>query len=353
VRPELEQALTEGLRQVLHPKPTEVCFSAGHQEPSLDDGGPSGLGALRHMLQKNNYGTREVDLRALSNELGLASCDLVIVAAPDQALSAPTAERLLALARRGQALLLGIGPALDEDNQAVESGLEPVLSAFGVRPKGQLVFERDPDAALPVGLGGEVFLTTPKPHAITQGLIDDGKSRFRVLMQLAQGFEAEGRAAPLLATSDKAFAAGNAARLINPGVSIDDVEHAAEGPFVVAMAAELEMAPGSDKRGGRMVVLGSASPLLGATWDDPTLAGTRRFVESALSWLVSRPSLVSLPEKQAQQVELRFTEQSLSEVVRYVLLYMPGTALLLGLLVLYRRRWRPGAFGKQRGEGGR
>jgi hypothetical protein len=58
---------------------------------------------------------------------------------------------------------------------------------------------------------------------------------------------------------------------------------------------------------------------------------------------VKRPPLVSLPPKPARQVGLRLTEASLSEVARYVLLYMPLTALLIGALSLYRRRLRSAA----------
>ncbi len=343
--PELERALTEGLRQVQNPKPTEVCFSRGHEEPSLDDGGPTGLGALQHVLQKNNYGTREVDLGASGGELALASCDLVIVAAPAEPFAGPAVSRLVGAVRRGKSVLVSVGPSLDEDNRTTQSGLEPLLLVFGVRPKGQLIFERDPDAVLPVGIGGEVFLAAPKPHAITEGLVLAGEARYRVLLQLSQALESEGKVAPLLGTSERAFSVANAALLANAGVDIDDIQHDGDGPFLVAMAAELEAPASSDKRGARLVVIGSASPLLGNTWQDPTLAGTRRFVESALSWLVSRPNLVNVPAKPGRQVELRFTEESLSQVVRYVLLYMPGTALALGLLILYRRRFVRAARG--------
>ena len=40
IQPRLEQALTEGLRQLQGPAPLEVCFSAGQQELSPDNGGP-------------------------------------------------------------------------------------------------------------------------------------------------------------------------------------------------------------------------------------------------------------------------------------------------------------------------
>lgn len=357
VQPRLEGAITEGLRQVLDPKVTLVCFSQGQDEAAMDDGGVSGAGALRYALEKNNYGTKEVDLSSVSSDLALDHCDLVIVAAPAQTFSPAAAARLMAFARKGKSLLIGAGPSLGEDNRAIASGLEPVLGLFGIKPKAQLIFERDADLALPVGVAGEVFFAQPKPHAITQGLLKAGEARFRVLLQLAQGFDAIGPAAPLLVTSSQAFAVGNAAILATPGAQVDTVEHDADGPFVVAMAGELPgagtpagaAAGTAEKHGGRLVVLGSPSPLLGGSFQDPSLGGTRRFVESALSWLVSRPQLVSLGEKPERQVDLRFTEQSMSEVARYVLLYMPGTALCFGGLVLYRRRSSRAATVTRRG----
>ena len=351
VQPRLEQALTEGLRQVLHPKPTEACFSRGQQEASMDDGGPSGLGGLRYTLEKNNYGTREVDLSSVGSDLALSACDLVILAAPGEVYSESAVARLVAAARHGKNFLVSISPTLGEDNHTSKSGLEPLLELFGVRAREQLIFERDPDLALPLGVGGEVFFAVPKAHAITRGLIKDGEARFRVLLQLAQGFDLNGKASPLLATSERAFALRDAGILATPKAALDSVPHDAEGPFVVAVAAEIDRSGRSDQRSGkeersgkagehaaRLVVLGSSAPLLGNTWQDASLAGTRRFVESAVSWVAARPTLVSLTEKPEHQVDLRFTEQSMSEIARYVLFYMPGTALALAALVLLRRR---------------
>ncbi len=365
LEPRLEQAITEGLRQVLSPKAVRVCFSQGHGEPSLDDGGPTGLGALRHTLETNNYETREVNLGDVGQELALTSCDLVIVAAPEQRFEATAAARLVALARRGTSILASVGPVLDEDNRAAASGLEPLFELFGLTPQKQLIFERDPDAIVPLGVGGEVFLATPKPHPITAGLLDNRQTPYRVLLQLGQAFAGQGEAQPLLATSDRAFSVDEASFLAVPGTSIDRVAHDAEGPFVVAMASALGAVeqgvgaaaqaavaprPGGERR-ARLVALGSSSPLLGHTWQDPTLAGTRRFVEGSVAWLSSRPSLVSLAAKPERRVTLQFTESAMSEVARYVLLYMPMTALALGVLILYRRRWKPASAATTRAEG--
>jgi hypothetical protein len=368
----VEQAVTEGLRQVLDPTPIEVCFSTGQGEPALDDPGPTGLLGLEYTLRKNNYTTREIDLDAASSDLALSRCDLIVVAAPRDRIAPLVAQKLVLAARRGRAVLVSLGPMLDDNQRPSLSGLEPLFEEFGLRAKPSLIFERDPDSVLPVGLGGEAFLASPAPHAITQGLMQGGEPRYKVLLQLAHGFEridaaattsgpgpangvapsggapapaspgavpsdAARRATPLLVTSNRAFGVLDPARLAADGVDLDSVPHDSDGPFSVAFAAEL--GPSSkDKRAGRLVVIGSASPLLGATWQDATLAGTRRFVESALAWLVVRPSLVNVPEKPGRQVELRFTEESLAEIVRYVLVYMPATALALGALILVRRR---------------
>jgi len=87
-----------------------------------------------------------------------------------------------------------------------------------------------------------------------------------------------------------------------------------------------------------MVVIGTANLVWSQVWRDPALNGNRLFVESALSWLATRPAIVSVPEKPAHDIGLSLTEESLSEVWRYVLLYMPGSAALLGIVVMYRRR---------------
>jgi hypothetical protein len=352
IQPRAEQAITEGLRQVLEPSSVEVCFTAGHGEPSLDDGGPTGLAPLAHMLRRNNYGVRELNLSSAASAAALEPCALVVVAAPRDPFALGAAQPLLTAARQGKSLLVSVGPILGEDNRPIESGLEPLFELFDLRARPGLLFERDPDAVLPVGLGGEAFLARPVPHAITQGLVQGDEVRYPVLLQLAQALEhqpppatADRAAAPpgsakvsrLLVTSDRAFGVLNAAPLAEGAVELDSLKHDSEGPFDVAFAAELEPTS-KGHTGGRLVLVGSSSPLLGTTWLDNTLAGTQRFIESSVSWLASRPMLVSLPEKPGRQVELRFTEESLAEVVRYVLMYMPGTALAIGGLILFRRR---------------
>jgi hypothetical protein len=71
--------------------------------------------------------------------------------------------------------------------------------------------------------------------------------------------------------------------------------------------------------------------------------GAALLVESALSWLAAKPEIVDIPERAAVPAGIRITEESRSEITRYVLVYMPLAAGLLGIAVALRRRSTEGA----------
>src|SRR5690606_19201532 len=88
----------------------------------------------------------------------------------------------------------------------------------------------------------------------------------------------------------------------------------------------------------RIVVDGAANHLWSRNWRDPALFGTRLLAENILAWLADRPALVSVPERPRFAASLTLTDESLGEIQRYVLIYMPLTAALGGLLILLGRR---------------
>jgi hypothetical protein len=59
---------------------------------------------------------------------------------------------------------------------------------------------------------------------------------------------------------------------------------------------------------------------------------------NAIAWLSAKPALLDVPDKPSVGAGLRLTEGGESEVRRYVLFYMPITAIVLGILVAVRRR---------------
>jgi hypothetical protein len=143
----------------------------------------------------------------------------------------------------------------------------------------------------------------------------------------------------LLTSSDRALSLSDLSSLLDPNRKDEPIENAARGLYSVAVAAELPKPAGSTaKYGPRLVLSGAANLVWNRNYGDSSLFGDRLFTENALSWLGSRPALVSVPEKTEHEVGISLSESSLGEVLRYVLIYMPGCAAALGVFVLLRRR---------------
>lgn len=354
VRPLLEQALTEGIVNVSgHEKPL-VCFSKGHQELGAYDAGPQGLAELRDRIEKSNYTVEERELPGTARE-PLAGCRLLIVAGPRLPFDAADAARVTSALHGGMSALLLLSPVLMEGGVVAPSGLESVVALAGVELGKDLIVETDPDARLPRGLG-EVFFASPKPHDTTAGLFKSGsKLELRVLVSEAQSLRLGANpATALLETSSRAVALRDLRPLL-AGRADDAVRAAPEAKYVLGVARELPK-PAGLSHAPRLVIVGAANVAAGRSFRDAALYGNRLFAENAVSWLAARPALVSVPEKPDQEIGLALTEESLGEVLRYVLIYMPGSAALLGAFILLRRRSvekrsrREGPLGKDKDE---
>lgn len=337
VRPQLEQAFTEGLLNVQQTAKATVCFTRGHQELGLHDAGPEGLAELRSRIEKSNYLVEERDLPAVGKGAAFEGCRLIIVAGPRLPFGPADAAQLSDAIRAGASALLLLGPLLGEGGALQPTGLESTVALAEARLGNDIVVERDSSARLPRGVG-EVFFAVPRRHEVTSALLKGGdKVQFRVLMSEAQSVLAEGAAASaLLVSSDDAVRLDNLRNVLDGSIE-RTIDNAVPSRQTLAIARELARPPGA-AFAPRMVVVGSANVAWGRNFRDSGLYGDRVFTESAISWLASRPALASIPQKPSREVGLALTEESMGEVLRYVIVYMPGTAALVGLFVLLRRR---------------
>jgi ABC-type uncharacterized transport system len=338
-QPRLEQALTEGIANVLADAKAKACFTIGHRELSIDDVGPEGLAEIRHRLEKSNFEVTTVDLGAPGTTLN--DCQLVVVPGPGVELDESASQRIVDFIKAGGSAYLLAAPIVGEDRRVKRSGLEAIGRLIGVDFGADLILETDPAVRLPRG-AGEVFFATPKPHEVTRGLEREGvKIDSRVLVSSAQSLRilANSPAKVLLASSDQALSLSDLSPLLDPSRKDEPLEHAVHAQYSVAVAAELPKPAGSTaKYGPRVVIAGAANLVWNRNYGDSSLFGDRLFSENALSWLGSRPALVSVPEKTEHEVGISLSEDSLGEVLRYVLIYMPGCAAALGTFVLVRRR---------------
>lgn len=224
------------------------------------------------------------------------------------------------------------------------AGLDAVLAPFGVALDDDLVHDLEPSASIP-DTHGEGFFVTARPHPVTVTLAGAADAHppkvaaffTRSLRRMTSPGAAA--AADLLVTSDAAYAkvdvAGAASWTDTPPRAPGD----AGGPFVVAMASERPRIGPSAPHGPRAVVIGSGFVLAEDNWSQPRpLHGAAFLVDSALAWLAARPEVVDVPDRADVPAGIRISEEARAEVERYVLLFMPLAAVMLGVAVWAWRR---------------
>jgi hypothetical protein len=351
-RPKEEQAITLAIRNVTREgEKARICFTAGHGELALGEGGPRGLSFLQEILLKDNYDTETVDTTEPNAHEPFKGCSVVVIAGPRGDFSKEEEGRLKTWLMEGGSLLAAISPI----NAAAENGMAPVgiadaLAPFGIGLDEDLVFETDPQAVIPNSRAIRFFVT-PKPHAVTAALVrtDEVRDPPRVSVHFTRSLKhvappGAATAVDLLATTEASFGvtsiAGASEWTDVPAKKPSDLS----GPLVVAMASERPKTSPGSPHGPRAVVIGTGSIIIEQNWREPVpLRGSAFLVENAISWLASKPEILDVPEKPTVAAGIRISESSRSEVERYVLLFMPLAAALLGAAVALRRRSTEGA----------
>jgi hypothetical protein len=348
VKPREERALTQALRSVLGGERARLCFTVGHGELSLEPGKDERewLGHVRDLFQKSNYDLESVDTTAPNAHEPFAGCAAVVVAGPRSPFGQDETNRLRTWLLQGGSLLLAAGPIeANTDTGMASLGLDDALAPFGIAPNDDLVHDLSPNVAIPE-THGEGFFAAVRPHPVTASLVAGGADSHppRVALFFSRSLRhvsppGAAWASDLLATSDAAYAkrslVGASAWADAPPREPQD----AGGPFVLAMAAERGPALPGKAHGPRVVVVGSRFALAEDNWTQPrALHGTAFLVDSAVSWLAARASVVDVPDRAEVAAGIRVSEQGRDEVRRYVLLLMPLAASLLGIAVWAWRR---------------
>lgn len=346
VKPREERALTSAIRAVLSGEKTRICFTTGHGEPPLDDFGPRGAGTLAEVLRKDNYEPVLVDTTAPNAVAPFRDCVVVVVATPRRSWSRDEDARLAKYLVEGGSALLALSPVANKEG-FIAPGIKAAIAPFGIALQDALVVEADPTAFFPESRGTQ-FAASVRPHPVTASLAAEGPSRAPppVVVELVRPLDrvTEGNSAAavdLLSTSPKAFGVvrvtEDTAWADMPAMAPTDLA----GPLVVALASERAKPSPSAARGPRVVVVGTSSVLSTRGGADPLSVGSAFFAEGAISWLASRPMVLDVPDRPAVTAGVRLTTESMSEVKRYVLFFIPLTFAALGLLVTWSRRRTP------------
>ncbi len=342
VKPREERALTQAIRSVLAGEKAKLCFTVGHGELSLDPGKDERewLGNLRDLLQKNNYELTTIDTTTPNDHEPFTGCTVTVLAGPVAPFSPDEANRLRTWLLEGGSLLAAVGPT-DSSAEAgpVGTGLDGALAPFGIAIDDDVVQEVDGAAAIP-DTHSEGFIASVRPHPVTASLVagatDGHPPRVAVFFSRSlHHVAAPGAswAADLLSTTSDSYAKTSVAGASTWSEAPPREPGDPAGPFVVAMASERPRMA-AQAHGPRVVVVGSRFILAEDNWRQPrAMHGAAFLVDSAISWLAARTTVVDVPDRGEVSAGVPVSESGREEVRRYVLMLMPMAALLLGVAV--------------------
>ncbi|HEX6201301.1 MAG TPA: hypothetical protein VF150_13640, partial [Thermoanaerobaculia bacterium] len=204
----------------------------------------------------------------------------------------------------------------------------------------------------PLGFSAETFFATRYgDHPITSSLAEGG---IAVLVRQARSVRAgtapEGATVTELTETG---ADGWAVTSFDRGSYDEPADEDLPGPVALAVAVEAEAEPAPDAEAEteaedaedaedppapkmRLAVVGDSDFATSAFLQMGP--GNQTLLNNLFNWLIERETLVGIPPKRPEQVRLAMTPSELRWSWLFVVVLLPGLAVLLGLWVWTRRR---------------
>ena len=319
-----EEALLGKFLEVSESRKLTICYSQGHGEPAYDDLEPyNGYAHLRDLLREANFATQLADL---DSPTGLDDCDLLLIAGPQGRLPADHVAAVRRYLEQGRDLLLLSGAVFVRGKaQLADHGLEPVLADYGIHFGDRVVVDPNPVPGASKMLAFSVYETWAE-HPAVRSLVLQTVAFFNV-----RELRVDGDAAILATSSEASWAEADLAQLNQVGVARFDDDRDAPGPLTIVAAGERDRS--------RVVVVASDQLALNANLrEDVAYSRGRDMLLNLIGWLTQREVLLGLRPRDREHTKLVLQPQQLERMTWMCLLGLPGFAVGLGLLVLWRRR---------------
>ncbi len=321
-----ERSLTNALERLLRGSDRIVAFVTGDGERRADGQANADLGTF--MAQLEARGMRAVPLNFAQVTAVPEHTDLVVLASPSLALPAGAVQALVAFVQNGGNLLWLTEPANDD------LGLKPLADALGVRVLPGVLVD---------GSGTALGLHDPRlialgdypPQAITRGFtLTTLVPQVSALAKVAQG---DWAVAPFLRSGAQSWTEFQPIDNSKPtDIRFDADAGELKGPLDFGFALS-RLSPSPDKSEQRAVVIGDGDFLSNTFLGN---GGNRALGERVFDWLLGDDKLVELPPRGAPDRLLDISQTELNALGFGFLVALPLLLLLIGGLIVWRRRRR-------------
>jgi ABC-type uncharacterized transport system involved in gliding motility auxiliary subunit len=341
-----EEKVTNAINQVRQDRSRVIYFTAGHGERSIDDFEGRGVSQLRDGLRDLQYEVRAIQL--FQEEAIPADATVVVVAGPESEMLGPEADMVRNWVDAGGSLLV-----LAEPQQP--HGLDAILGGFGIRVNDDRVINVNPvsrflgfDANVPIAtdyvahpITEAVGVLTFYPVSASVELIEDGAESDVVKQYLVQT-DADTWGERNLEELQSGQVARNeeedrlgpipiAAVATRP---VDDTPEGSVGEGTESEPAAANQEPGSGRR-SRLVVFGDSSFASNQYFN---LQGNAPLLLNVAEWLAEGEDSISIPPRRPKSRTLTLNQLQARTVFYSTVFALPGTLLILGVVVWARRR---------------
>lgn len=306
-----------------------ACFLTGHGEQKPDgEDQLFGCSGLARLLATKGVEVRTARLEG-TNQIP-AGCELLVIAGPTEPFTAREAEKLEAYLNSGGRVLLLLHPYAVK----VNLGLDRLLMAWGIQtPAWYAGDEQNTKSHL------DVYTTTFGSHPITTPLT---RSQGRVYFPLPRVVS---RVPPAMLPADapkaEVLASTSSTGLTRSDIRNDSIAFKPgvdqRGEIPLAVAAEKGGVSGvtAGRGTGRLVVVGDVSAFGNEVLNSYSNAA---FAELAAAWLLDKTQLLAIGPRPLQEYRLELTPAQVRTLKGMLLGALPGSVLLVGFGIWFRRR---------------
>ena len=321
-----ESNLTNALERLIRGNDRIVAFVTGDGERRADGHANADLGSF--MTQLEGRGMRAVPLNFAQVTAVPEHTDMVVLASPSLALPPGAVQALVDYVQNGGNLLWLTEPSNDD------LGLNPLAAALGVRVLPGVLVDGS-GAALGQHDPRLIALGDYPPHAITRGFTMT--TLFPQVSALAQVTQGGWAVKPFLRSSAQSWTEFHPIDNSKPSnIHFDAGAGELKGPLDFGFALN-RLSPSPDKSEQRIVVIGDGDFLSNAFLGQ---SGNRALGERIFNWLLGDDKLVNLPARGTHPQLLQMSQTEFNTVFYSFLIALPLLLLLIGGLIVWRRRRR-------------
>lgn len=321
-----ERSLTNALERLIRGSDRIVAFVTGDGERRADGQANADLGTF--IAQLEGRGMRAVPLNFTQVADVPQHTDLVVLASPALALPPGAVQALVHYVQNGGNLLWLTEPTNDN------LGLDPLAASLGVRVLPGVLVDGS-GAALGLHDPRLIALGDYPPQAITRGFTLT--TLFPQVSALAQVSQAGWAVKPFLRSSTQSWTEFHPIDNTKPSdIHFDATVGELKGPLDFGFALS-RLSPSPDKSEQRVVVIGDGDFLSNSYLGN---GGNRALGERLFDWLLGDDKLVDLPPRGAPDRLIEISQTGLNTISFGFLIVLPLLLLLIGGLIVWRRRRR-------------